>query len=158
MKTFTIGQVAEKIGVTVETIRYYEHEDLIPPVRRDEGGRRVFTDDDINHIRLVIEMKKADVPLKDIAYFASWRGDGDDSLEARYEFLEKHELTLEAEIKQLEKSLAFLHYKKWYYKTAIEAGTENIHLLDGTLEVSEDTLNEYAQLLKNSDAKTLGKR
>lgn len=61
----------------------YEHEDLIPPVRRDEGGRRVFTDDDINHIRLVIEMKKADVPLKDIAYFASWRGDGDDSLEAR---------------------------------------------------------------------------
>jgi hypothetical protein len=44
----TIGQVAERTGLSVHALRFYEREGvLLDPVRRDTGGRRVYSDDDV---------------------------------------------------------------------------------------------------------------
>ncbi|MFC6180598.1 MerR family transcriptional regulator [Lactiplantibacillus daowaiensis] len=149
MHTYTIGQVADKLGLTVEAIRYYDRAGLLPFVKRDSGGRRQFTEDNMQLMQMILDLKRAGVPIKDIAYFVSWRMDGDDSLQDRYDFLNQHEKVLETEIQKLQSSLDYLRFKKWYYKTAAAAGTEKIHLKPDTVQVDPATYVEYDQLLKH---------
>lgn len=159
MKTYGIGEVSKMMGLSVEAIRYYDHAGLLPFVKRDSGGRRRFTEDNIQLMRMILDLKRAGVPIKDIAYFVSWRLDGDESLAQRYEFLDQHEMVLEDQIKQLQDSLAYLRFKKWYYKTAFAAGTEKIHLLPDSKQVDPHTYQEYDQLRRSGhSAKELGNR
>nr|WP_243884861.1 MerR family DNA-binding transcriptional regulator [Lactiplantibacillus plantarum] len=44
--SYSIGQVADKLGVTIDTIRYYDKSGLLPFVKRNSIGRREFTDND----------------------------------------------------------------------------------------------------------------
>lgn len=156
-KTYSIGEVAKMMNLSVEAIRYYDREGLLPFVKRDSGGRRRFTEDNIQLMKMILDLKHAGVALKDIAYFVSWRLDGDDSLKTRYDFLDKHEKVLEDQIDQLENSLAYLRFKKWYYKTAAQAGTEKIHLLSGSKQVDPKTYQEYQKLLSSGkSAEELG--
>lgn len=152
MTTYSIGEVAEKMGLTVETIRYYDRAGLLPFVKRDSVGRRRFTPDNIQLMQMILDLKRAGVSVKEIAHFVSWRLDGDDSLDERYKFLDKHETVLEDEIAKLEQSLAYLRFKKWYYKTATAAGTERIYLTSGTSQVSPQTYQEYERLLASGHA------
>lgn len=156
-KTYPISYVAEKLNLTVDAIRYYDHAGLLPFVKRDSGGRRRFTDDNIQLMQMILDLKKAGVPIKEIAYFVSWRMDGDDSLQQRYDFLNQHEEILEDQIEKLKQSLAYLRFKKWYYKSATQAGTEKIHLLPNSAHVDPNTYKKYNNLLKNGkSAKELG--
>lgn len=152
MQTYTIGEVSEMLGITIDTIRYYDKEGLLPFVKRDKGGRRVFTHDNIQLMRMIMDLKHVGVPVKEIAHFVSWRLDGDDSLGERYDFLDKHEKILEQKIADLEQSLAYLRFKKWYYKTAIEAGTEKIHIDGATNHVCTATYDEYQALLDSGQS------
>lgn len=43
----TIGKVAQKIGVTVRTLQYYDKERLFTLFAKSEGGRRLYTDRDL---------------------------------------------------------------------------------------------------------------
>lgn len=149
-KTYSIGEVAKVMNLSVEAIHYYDHEGLLPFVKRDSGGRRRFTEDNIQLMKMILNLKRAGVFLKDIVNFVSWRLDGDASLETRYDFLNQHEKTLEEQINQLEESLAYLRFKKWYYKTATQAGTEKIHLLPNSKQVDPKTYQKYQKLLANN--------
>lgn len=152
MQTYTIGEVSEMLGITIDTIRYYDKEGLLPFVKRDKSGRRVFTKDNVQLMQMILGLKNAGVPVKEIVHFVSWRLDGDTSLGERYAFLDKHEKNLEQKIADLEQSLAHLRFKKWYYKTAIEAGTEKIHSDEVTNHVRNTTYDRYQELLDSGQS------
>jgi MerR family transcriptional regulator, copper efflux regulator len=66
MSNFRIGQVAKHAGVTVETIRFYEGQELIPEPRRTESGYRVYTSETIRRVRFIQRAKALGFSLKDI--------------------------------------------------------------------------------------------
>jgi DNA-binding transcriptional MerR regulator len=145
---YSIGEVSKRLGITVDTIRYYDKENLIPFVKRDNAGRRQFTDNDMHLMEMIMCLKNAGVPVAEIATFVSLRADGDKSLEQRYQLLEDHEKSLKTKISDLQDTLAYLQFKKWYYETAVDAGTEKIHYEDGTNEVHPHILDEYIKVLE----------
>ncbi len=53
--SYKIGEVAELLDVTVRTIRYYEEEGLVEPLR-SEGGTRFYTDRQIVRLRAILLM------------------------------------------------------------------------------------------------------
>jgi DNA-binding transcriptional MerR regulator len=55
-----IGEVADEVGLSLRTIRYYEEVALVSPSGRSAGGFRLYTDEDVARFRLV----KAFKPLK----------------------------------------------------------------------------------------------
>ena len=61
-----IGQVAAAVGLSLRTIRHYEEVDLVPPSGRSAGGFRLYTDDDIERLRLVKHMKPLDLTLEEM--------------------------------------------------------------------------------------------
>lgn len=52
-----IGEVAEAVGLSLRTIRHYEEVGLVPPSGRSAGGFRLYTDEDIERLRLITHMK-----------------------------------------------------------------------------------------------------
>lgn len=61
-----IGEVAEAVGLSLRTIRYYEETGLVPPSGRSTGGFRLYTDADIERLRLVKRMKPLDLTLDEM--------------------------------------------------------------------------------------------
>jgi DNA-binding transcriptional MerR regulator len=64
--THQIGEVADAVGLSLRTIRYYEEVGLVPPTGRTAGGFRLYTDDDIERLRLVKQMKPLDFTLEEM--------------------------------------------------------------------------------------------
>ncbi|MBP2057536.1 DNA-binding transcriptional MerR regulator [Lactobacillus colini] len=145
---YSIGQVAEIMGINTSALRFYDKKGLIPFVKRDENGRRYFEDNDLNFIEVIDCMKKSGLEINDIKKFISLCMSGDQTLKERYDFLDHEEEVLIQRIKELQAQLAFLRYKKWYYKTSLEAGTEGIHFMPGTNEVDPNTKKQYEQELQ----------
>lgn len=124
---YGIKDVAEKLNLSVPTIRYYDKEGLLPFIERKESGYRIFNEGDIQLLKIIECMKKTGMQLKDIKKFVDYVKEGDSSLQKRYELFEERLKAVTEQIAELQKSLDLIEYKCWYYKTAIEAGTEKVH-------------------------------
>jgi DNA-binding transcriptional MerR regulator len=124
---YTISQVAEKMGVTVPTLRYYDKEGLLPFVDKKVDRTRVFKDEDFQGLGIITCMKNSGTPIKDIKKYMDLCQEGDSTLQERLEiFLERKE-AVQKQIEELNKVMKTINHKIWYYETAIEAGTEAIH-------------------------------
>ena len=66
MSKFRIGQMAKRVGVTVETLRFYETQALIPEPRRTRSGHRLYTSETIRRVRFIQRAKELGFSLKDI--------------------------------------------------------------------------------------------
>jgi DNA-binding transcriptional MerR regulator len=64
--TFRIGEIAGKIGVEPESIRYYERIGLLPKAKRNEVGYRVFTKEHVERVELIKKMQALGFSLDQI--------------------------------------------------------------------------------------------
>jgi DNA-binding transcriptional MerR regulator len=62
-----IGRVADAIGLSLRTIRYYEEIGLVTPSGRTAGGFRLYNDDDVDRLLLIKRMKPLGYPLDEMA-------------------------------------------------------------------------------------------
>lgn len=67
MKTFRIGELAKRAGVTVRTIRYYESLGLMHAQQRREGEQREFTEKDLVYLERIKQLKRYGLTLDEIA-------------------------------------------------------------------------------------------
>lgn len=77
MKSLTIGQLAKRAQVNVETVRYYERRGLMPNPPRRESGYRQYTEADVSRIRFIRRTKELGFSLKEILELLSLRIDPD---------------------------------------------------------------------------------
>lgn len=121
---YTIGQVSEMFGLPISTLRYYDKEGFFPNLER-KGNIRHFSENELEAIHVIECLKQSGLEIKDIKQFFKWVTAGPSSYEKRKELFEMRKLMVKDEIKKLEKSLAMLEFKCWYYDTAIKDGNEN---------------------------------
>ena len=124
---YTIKEAAQIMGIPATTLRYYDRQGLLPFVERKQSGYRVFSDNDIMLLRVIDCLKRSGMELKDIRQFTEWLREGDASLEKRYQMFLERKKAVEQQMAEMQKTLDMINHKCWYYKTAIEAGTEAIH-------------------------------
>lgn len=61
-----IGQVAEAVGLSLRTVRYYEELGLLEAVARSEGGFRLYGDEQVEQLRLIKRMKPLGLSLDEM--------------------------------------------------------------------------------------------
>lgn len=115
--SYTIKQAAEKVNLTVHTLRYYDKEGLLPFVSRDRAGNRIFTDGDLDWLGLICCLKNTGMPIKQIGTYIKWCMAGDGSLEARLDLLIKHREAVTQQINALKQNLELINYKIDHYNT-----------------------------------------
>ncbi len=121
---YTIGQVAEMFGLPISTLRYYDKQGLFPQLIRESGIRK-FSENEIEALRVIECLKKSGLEIKDIKLFMDWYAEGPATYADRFQLFRKQKESVEAEIKQLHKTLDMLKFKCWYYSKAIEDGNED---------------------------------
>jgi MerR family copper efflux transcriptional regulator len=61
-----IGQVAERTGLSLRTIRWYEEEGLVVPTARTDGGFRLYSADDVARLEVIKRMKPIGFALEEM--------------------------------------------------------------------------------------------
>lgn len=62
-----IGELAQQLGITAESLRFYERRGLLPTPARSENGYREYTSTDVERLRLLIGLRQLDLPLDQAA-------------------------------------------------------------------------------------------
>ena len=127
MMTYSISEVAKELNLTVYTLRYYDKEGLMPFVERTPSGTRLFKESDIGALKVIECLKSTGMPIKEIKNFIDWCSDGDSSLQQRYDMFMERKSIVEVQMEELKKTMEVIEHKCLYYKTALDAGTEDIH-------------------------------
>ena len=123
---YTVGEMAKRLGVAPSTLRFYDKEGLLPFVERSDGGIRVFKDSDFEWLMVIGCLKKTGMPLKDIREFIVMAIEGDDTIDARLDLINKQKESVEKQIEELEEIHRVLEFKQWYYETAKKEGTTSV--------------------------------
>ena len=67
-----IGELARQVGVSTDTIRFYERSGWLPPASRRDNAYRDYGEPDVEHLRLLIDLRRLGMPLDDAGRIASW--------------------------------------------------------------------------------------
>jgi len=110
--TFTIKHIAKQIGISEDTIRYYEKIELLPRADRKENGHRVYSQEDIEKIRLLSCLKKTGMPLGEMRPFLDVTPDADPAdYPELVERLRDHRENIVAQIASLQQVVDFIDMK-----------------------------------------------
>lgn len=82
-----IGAFAKHSGLSVDTIRYYEKVGLLRPPYRDNGGRRVFDDDELNWLKFLVQLKATGMSVAEMVAYSNLRNQGATTYEDRQKML-----------------------------------------------------------------------
>lgn len=121
---YSIGQISEMFNLPISTIRYYDKEGLFPQIERQSGIRK-FSDAEVEALRVIECLKASGLEIREIKQFMEWTTEGSATYARRKQLFETRKAAVEEEIAQLQKTLAMLKYKCWYYETATHDGNED---------------------------------
>ena len=98
--TYTPGEVVEKTGFSLDTLRYYEKIGLLESVGRTSGGRRQYRDDDVGWLEMLRCLRDTGMPIARMLEFAELTRD-DATIADRIALLEEHDRDVEERIDTL---------------------------------------------------------
>ena len=124
---YTIGQVAQKTGLTTHTLRYYDKENLLPKIRKNSAGIRRYTDEDLNHLAILECLKATGLQLKDIKHYFDLCLQGEKTLQERRELFCRQKARLEQQMQELQQNMERINFKIRYYDEAFKGGEKGIY-------------------------------
>ncbi len=67
MSKYTTGEIAKLCGVTVRTVQYYDTRGILIPSAISEGGRRLYSEDDLKRMKVICFLRELDIPIDAIS-------------------------------------------------------------------------------------------
>ena len=114
---YTTNEVAQKLGITKDTLFYYEREGLLPQIERDEMNRRIYSESDIEWIFLIRFLRDTDMPMCKIKqYISLLKHGGENSIPERKNMLVEHEAFIIGKIKAYQDLLLLIKKKIEFYR------------------------------------------
>ncbi|MYS85344.1 MerR family transcriptional regulator [Embleya scabrispora] len=119
----SIGEVAERTGLSVHALRFYEREGmLVGPVQRTAGGRRRYTTVDVEWLLICVKLRESGMPLADLKHFAELVRHGPGNEAERLQLLDAHQQRVEAQIQALEECRSIIAWKVGIYAENLARG------------------------------------
>lgn len=118
-----IRTVSELTGLSIDTLRWYEREGLLPLVERGPGGRRRYPPAAVRFIRLVQALRRTGMPVGDVRAFVQM-GSGREWYDERTDLLDQHATAIEQRIGQLQQDLAVVREKIAHHRDLQRRGLD----------------------------------
>ena len=67
MSRYTTGEIAKLCGVTVRTVQYYDTRGILIPTELTEGGRRLYSEKDLNRLKIICFFRELRLPINSIS-------------------------------------------------------------------------------------------
>ncbi len=120
-------EVSKQLGLSIDTLRYYERIGLIPPVNRDKNGYRNYTEQDLIWIDFIKVMRESGISVEALIEYVKLFQQGENTAKARKHILIEQREFLTEKVNKLQKVL---------------------QRLDNKIEVYEDIVLKYEKKLK----------
>lgn len=111
MGSLNSKEAAEMFGLTADTIRYYERVGVIPPIKRDKNGYRVYTTRDLNWIYLAKSLRHAGVSIESLIEFATLAQLEGNVEQAQKQILQDQLQEINEKLGEMTKTRDLLQYK-----------------------------------------------
>src|SRR3954464_2747712 len=124
MRGLSIGQVAERTGLSVHALRFYEREGLLAdPVRRGAQGGRVYSEDDVDWLNMCIKFRSSGMPLDTIRKYTDLVRQGPGNEQERLPLLRSHQDHVTPQNEELTERLDVITHKVTIYQQQLDDGT-----------------------------------
>jgi DNA-binding transcriptional MerR regulator len=123
----SIGDVAQRTGLSVHALRFYERDGLLLSrhVARGTGGHRRYTPMDVKWLGLCIKLRASGMPLAEIRRYAELVREGPGNEQERLDLLREQQARVESQLTELGECLRIIKRKVGVYEQ---------HLADGTAQ------------------------
>ena len=122
MSKYTTGEIAKLCGVSVRTVQYYDSRNILVPSELSEGGRRLYSEDDLKRMRIICFLREAGVPINSIGeLYAEEHPEKVISI-----LLDQQEQTLREELEEQQKKLSIVETIKRELKEVKNFSVESI--------------------------------
>ena len=71
MSKYTTGEIAKQCGVSVRTVQYYDSRGILVPSELSEGGRRLYSEEDVRRLKIICFLRELDLPINSIGKLLS---------------------------------------------------------------------------------------
>lgn len=116
----SIGQVSQRTGIPIETLRFYDRTGLLGELPRTSGGHRVFDDIALGLLDVVVRLRRTGMPISDVREFVELART-DTNRRGRIDMLQRHRQRVTDQLAQLTADLRVIDWKIEAYGAA-EAG------------------------------------
>lgn len=114
--TYTVKEIASKMGMTAHTIRFYTDMELLP-CSRDQNNRRVFDDESINWLKGIQCLRNCGVSIEDIKVYSDLcLSDSPDALQKRYQFMKEQCELAHQRLREAQELAAYMDAKVQHYE------------------------------------------
>lgn len=102
---YTIKDIEEMTGIPATAIRFYDKRGLLVFLKRSPNGMRIFTDRDVEKIRLIQLLRNLDMPVNVISRYIGLVQQGDVSRPERRRMIASHIAELEEHLRALQEEI-----------------------------------------------------
>ncbi|MFE8945603.1 MerR family transcriptional regulator [Streptomyces sp. NPDC003233] len=120
--SLTIAQVAERTGLSQDTLRYYEKAGLIERVGRTTGNQRRYRTADLAWLEFLLRLRGTGMPISDMQRYARLRAEGDATVADRLAMLREHRADLAERMRALRRNASALDDKIAHYEGLLHDG------------------------------------
>ena len=122
MPKYTTGEVAKLCNVSVRTVQYYDSRNLLVPSELSEGGRRLYSEDDLKMMKIICFLREAGLPINSISALLK----EENSENVISVVLNQQEQVLREEVEEREKQLSIIESIKKEMKDMKRFSVESI--------------------------------
>jgi DNA-binding transcriptional MerR regulator len=121
---WSIGQAAQRTGLSVHALRFYERQGLLlDPVQRGPDGRRAYSESDLEWLDLCIKLRSSGMPLADIRRYTELVRRGPGNEQQRLDVMRQHQQRVVAQMADLNACLELITLKVKLYQGSAAKGT-----------------------------------
>lgn len=112
---YTVKEVAEILGVSAHTVRYYDDQGLIPGTQRDGANHRMFDDEALEWLFVSLVLSDTGLPLKEVKHYIELYQQGDATIPQRYQIMLEQRKKTQDELEKIKTRLSVLDRKIEHY-------------------------------------------
>ncbi len=123
-QSLPIGKAAERTGLSVHALRFYERQGLLASaVQRTSDGRRAYGEQDIEWLELCVKLRSSGMPLAAIRRYAQLVRQGPGNEQERLAILRQHRQRITAQLATLTACLELITCKVGLYENSLANGS-----------------------------------
>lgn len=142
MSLYTTGELAKKCGVSVRTVQYYDERGILVPTDLTEGGRRLFSEDDVATLETICFLRDLDISIKDIAEIL----ESDESKRVIELLLDEQEKNIKDDVKRRTEQLEKIKSIRSTLSSFKDGTKKTIHDISQVMEEKEKRKKMYKKM------------
>lgn len=129
---YTVKEAAERLGLNPHTVRYYANMDLVPTLKRDHTGKRLFDEDGIAYLQGIVFLRNCGMPIDAIRKYFDLVQRGDSTLPERYRMILEQKQAVDRQIEKLLESRRYVEKKLELYFSQLHGDSQEAAESDPT--------------------------